>query len=116
MFAPSTTYHWRVIVRNTQSPHTHFIDSYPALSEDFGFGIMNFTTPSTIPSLSPSSSSIPITRQREVSNSNGNFHYATLDNVDPSSSYSQCSNNPLSLPSGWNFAPNSKLTRNSILF
>lgn len=103
-----------MLVRNAYHPE-NFIDALPALSDEYGFGIKYFTSPSSLSSLSSAPSPHTITHQREVTNSQGNFQYASLDNIEPSLSSSACSNTPLPIPAGWTFAPNSAITRQSIL-
>lgn len=114
MLNPRSTYYWRVLCKNARNPQ-FYMHSYQSLSHNDGYGIKSFTTPASFPPPNPTVKAKITNIMSYTSSSGWTYSYATLDNVNPSSTSSSCPGHPLALPSGWSIADNSKRTLHSIL-
>eukprot|EP00026_Physarum_polycephalum_P004518 Phypoly_transcript_04539.p1 GENE.Phypoly_transcript_04539~~Phypoly_transcript_04539.p1 ORF type:complete len:603 (+),score=52.50 Phypoly_transcript_04539:34-1842(+) len=106
--SPYQKYYWRVLVRNQASP-SDYMEGYPSLTSDSGWGTISFTTPFRIYAPTPVPPALNITFFARAANSSA--LYATLDNLDPTAHSSSCNPTALTIPHGWEIAPDALTTR-----
>eukprot|EP00026_Physarum_polycephalum_P003635 Phypoly_transcript_03648.p1 GENE.Phypoly_transcript_03648~~Phypoly_transcript_03648.p1 ORF type:complete len:714 (+),score=57.97 Phypoly_transcript_03648:224-2365(+) len=106
------TYYWRVICRSAENPD-NYMTSYQSLPKG-GWGISSFVCPSPKKIL-PAPPAVRITHSQDVMSSDGKVYtYATIDDVDPTSTGATCANELFVIPDGWMIAENSNRTRGNI--